>query len=167
MSVGKTSALSGVLLVLSLVGTSARAAEDVSLARLATCQDSWLDWQKTDPAQWKKLRDHFGADFSHRDNDPFGVPKTNLSIGGLRITQAYPSSVGMGVGFSAIVAAPFDVARKAMEKMLAKPLGKCEASDGMKSCELQIADQRTVVVMSGDSPKASSTLVGCYYFYEK
>ena len=33
--------------VFLLIGnSSAWAAEDLSIERLATCQDSWLDWQK-------------------------------------------------------------------------------------------------------------------------
>jgi hypothetical protein len=37
----------------------------------------------------------------------------------------------------------------------------------MRSCELQIAEKRTVMLMAEDDPKATSTLIGCYYFYEK
>jgi hypothetical protein len=37
----------------------------------------------------------------------------------------------------------------------------------MRACELKIADQRTVMLMSGDPPNDKTTLVGCYYLYEK
>ena len=37
----------------------------------------------------------------------------------------------------------------------------------MRSCELEIAEKRTLVLMAEDSAKATTTLVGCYYFYEK
>jgi hypothetical protein len=130
-------------------------------------QDSWLDWQKSDPAQLKKIGDHLHADFSPSGNDPFILPKTNLSIAGLRITQLFPNSVGMGVGFSATVSGSFEAARRSVENLLGKKLGKCDASDGMTSCELEIANERTVMVMAEDSPKSTSTLVGCYYYYEK
>jgi len=43
---------------------------------------------------------------------------------------------------------------------------KCEASDGMHSCELDIAPQRTFTLMAADSDPRH-TLVGCYYYYEK
>ena len=143
------------------------AADDAGIERMATCRDSWFDWNKSDPAQLKKFGDRFRADFSRKGNDPFLVPRKDKRIGGLRITQAFPESVGMGVGFSLTVEAPFDKARQVFEKSLGKKLQKCEASDGMRTCELEIAEKRTFMLMAEDSPKSTTTLVGCYYFYEK
>jgi hypothetical protein len=37
----------------------------------------------------------------------------------------------------------------------------------MRTCELPIAAQRTVTLLSGDPPNDKTTLVGCFYFYEK
>ena len=37
----------------------------------------------------------------------------------------------------------------------------------MRSCELEIADKRTFMMMAPDNQKGSGTLIGCYYFYEK
>ena len=37
----------------------------------------------------------------------------------------------------------------------------------MRTCGLEIAEKRTLMLMAEDSPKATTTLVGCYYFYEK
>jgi hypothetical protein len=54
-----------------------------------------------------------------------------------------------------------------VETIAGKKLAHCESSDNMKSCDLQIADQRTVTLMASDPPDKSGTLVGCYYFYEK
>ena len=73
----------------------------------------------------------------------------------------------MGVGFSVLVDATFDVAKKALEKRLGKPLRECETGDGMQTCGLPIAEQRTVTLMSGVAPNDKQTLVGCFYFYEK
>ena len=157
----------GILIGLVIAVASAWADEDVSLARLATCQESWLDWQTKDPAQLKKFGDHLRAEFSEHGNDAFVVPNANVSIAGLRVTQLFPNSVGMGVGLSVTVDAPFDEARQAVEKAAGKPLGKCETGDGMRSCALQIAEKRTLMLMAEDNPKATTTLVGCYYFYEK
>jgi hypothetical protein len=144
----------------------AHAADDPDIARLATCRDSWLDWKK-DPARLQKFGDHFRSGFSRGGNDPFFVPRTDKSIAGLRIVQAFPESVGMGVGFSVVVGASFEHTRKVMEKVLGKPLTKCEASDGMTTCELEIAEKRTFTLMAEDNSKATKTLVGCYYYYEK
>ena len=90
-----------------------------------------------------------------------------MAIDGLKVTQLFPESVGMGVGFSVLVDATFDTARQALEPKLGKPLRQCESGDGMRICELPIAEQRTVMLMSGDPPNDRTTLVGCYYLYEK
>jgi hypothetical protein len=163
----KIASLAGVTLALSFALVPARAADDPGLARMATCRDSWFDWSKSDPVQMKKFVDHIRTGFTPHDNDPYFLPKAETSIMGLHVTQVYPESVGMGVGFSLIVDAPFDKTRKIFEKALGKPLGKCEASDGMNACELPIAEKRDFTLMAEDSPKSTTTLVGCYYFYEK
>lgn len=149
------------------IAIPASAADDSGLTRMALCQDSWAEWSKGEPKKFEAFRAHVMSQFSRHDNDPYMLPKTSVSVLGLHVAQAFPDSVGMGVGFSLTVDAPFDTARKAMEKALGKTLQKCEASDGMKSCELEIAPQRTVTLMAGDSPNSRQALIGCYYFYEK
>ena len=156
----------GAAAALFFVLTPALAADDVMLTRLATCQDSWLNW-KNDPVQTKKFIDHIGAEFTPHNNDPYFLPKGNISVLGLHVAQAFPQSVGMGLGFSLTVDAPFDKARKVFEKALGKPLKDCETGEDMRTCGLQIAEQRTVTVMAEDNPKSTQTLVGCYYYYEK
>ncbi len=163
----KIPAPAGVLLALVFAAAPVRAGDDAGLARLAICQDSWLDWSKSDTAKAKAFADRFRAGFTPHDNDPYYLPKAEVSVAGLRIVQAYPDSVGMGVGFSLLVSAPFDKARAIFAKALGKPLTECDASEGMKSCELQIAEKRTFMLMAEDSPKSTTTLVGCYYYYEK
>ncbi|MGH6872608.1 MAG: hypothetical protein ACREHE_13990 [Rhizomicrobium sp.] len=155
----------GAALALLLAAPPASAAEDAGLARLALCRDSWLDW-KTDPARIKTFGDRFHGAFTRNGNDPYFVPKSDVSVAGLRVLEAFPDSVGMGVGFSLLVDAPFGKARAIVEHELGKPLGKCDASDGMHACELDIADKRTVTLMAQDN-MPGKTLVGCYYYYEK
>ncbi|HWD48508.1 MAG TPA: hypothetical protein VG309_01195 [Rhizomicrobium sp.] len=155
------------LIALTITGiASASAADDVALQRMALCQDSWFDWQKSDPAKLKAFGERFRTQFQDRQNQPYFLPKSKMSVAGLRVEQAFPDSVGMGVGFSLTVDAPFDVARTTMEKTLGRKLQQCEASDGMHSCALDIADKRSFTIMAMDNEK-SRTLVGCYYFYEK
>ena len=161
----KFAALAGAALL--LVIAPAWGADDVSLARLATCQESWLDLQKSDPAGLQAFGQRLHADFSQHGNDPFVVPRSRIEIAGLRVTQLFPNSVGMGVGFSVTVGAKFDETRRRVEKALGKPLVHCETSDGMRTCALQIAEKRTVMLIAEDNPKAASTLIGCYYYYEK
>jgi hypothetical protein len=161
----KTQWLSGAVIALILI--PAHAADDDGLTRMALCRDSWFEWQKTAPAKLTAFGEHFRAQFSPHGNDPYFLPKTDVFVAGLKVAQVFPQSVGMGVGFSLTVNAPFDVARKAMEKQLGKPLGKCENSDGMKACERDLAPQRSFTIMAEDNPKVTQTLIGCYYFYEK
>jgi hypothetical protein len=157
------------LLTLFLAGLApAQAADNLGLERLAICQDSWLDWKASDPARLKKFIDGFQADFSHNGNDAFFVPKSSQTVAGLPVAQVFPESVGMGVGFSIVVNANFDKTKASLEKKLGKAINKCEPpSDNMRTCELEIAEKKTITLMAEDNPKSTTTLVGCYYFYEK
>ena len=157
----------GLLLTLLVGVMSARGADDPRLENLALCRDSWLDWKTTDPAKLDSFGAFFRSAFTHNGNDAFFAPKSAMVIAGLKVAQVFPDSLGMGVGFSVVVDARFDVARQALEQKLGKPLRQCETGDGMRICELPIAERRTVTLMSGDPPNDKTTLVGCYYFYEK
>jgi hypothetical protein len=157
----------GLLLTLLVGATSASGADDPRVENLALCRDSWLDWKTTDPARLNSLGGFLRSAFAHKGSDAFLVPKSPMAIDGLKVMQVFPESVGMGVGFSALVDATFDVAKQALEQKLGKPLRQCEASDGMRTCQLPIAEQRTMMLMSGDPPNDKTTLIGCYYLYEK
>jgi hypothetical protein len=159
--------LAGVTLALGVLFVPAFAAEDDMLARMALCRDSLFEWQKSEPAKLKAFADSFHAQFSRHDNDPYFLPRAKVSVIGLNVSQAFPGSVGMGVGFSLTVDATFEDTRKALEKALGKPLHKCESGEDMRTCELEIAPQRTVMLMSEDKPGSRHMLIGCYYFYEK
>lgn len=154
-------------LAFSITILPAWAAGDADVTRMALCQDSWIDWQKSDPAKLKTFGEYFRSHYSHKDNDPFAVPNTPTAMIGLHVAQVFPESVGMGVGFSVAVDAPFDQTRKAVENALGKKFTHCEKGDSMTMCELAIAEKRTVTLMAEDSPKAKQTLIGCYYYYER
>ncbi len=145
----------------------AGAAADAGIERMALCRDSWLDWQKAGDPRLPALAAHFRGAYTQNGNDPYFTPKSPTTVLGLRVLQLYPGSVGMGVGLSILVDAPFDKVRASLERTLGKPLKKCDASDGMKTCELEIAEKRTLTLMTQDDPKTKSTLLGCYYYYEK
>ena len=162
MNIARTSGIA-----LQLAMAPAWAAGDLGIERLATCQDSWLDWERSDPAQLKTVLDHIRSDFTEKESDPFWLPKTEKSVAGLRVEQLFPESVGMGVGFSVVVKATFDETRRHIEKTVGKALTKCETGDNMRMCEREIAEKRTLMLMAEDNPKSTSTLVGCYYYYEK
>jgi hypothetical protein len=166
----RAASLAKTLIVLgATIAPAIAAGGDTGVARMATCQDSWLDWKTSDPAKLQAFAAQFGSGYMQGEgaNGQFLIPKTPQTLAGLRITQVFPESVGMGVGFSVTVDAPFDAVRKSVETLLGKKLGKCETSDGMRACELELAPQRTVTVMAGDDPKSHATLVGCFYLYEK
>ena len=157
----------GLLLTLLVGAAPALAADDPRIENLALCRDSWLDWKKSDPVQLNSFVAFVGSAFTHKDNDAFFTPKSAMTLDGLKVTQVFPQSVGMGLGFSVLVDASFDVAKQALEAKLGKSLGQCQAGEGMRTCELQIAEQRTVMLLSGDPPNDKTTLIGCYYYYEK
>jgi hypothetical protein len=154
-----------VSLALLLSVVPARAADDL-LQRLATCQDSWLD-MKSDPDKIKQFVESFNAAFVQKQDAPSFVPKTRMLVAGLPVTEAYPESVGMGVGFSVVVDANFEKSKGALEKMTGKSLKQCETGDGMRTCALEIAEKRTLVIMADSDGKSGTTLLGCYYYYEK
>ena len=153
--------------LLSVVVPS-HAADNLGIERLALCQDSWLEWKDRNPAQLTKFIDSFRSDFRQRkDTDAFFVPKSSMTVAGLPVAQVFPESIGMAVGFSVVVNANFDQARKAIETRIARPLKECEVGDSMRTCALQIAEKKTVTLMASDNAKSMTALFGCYYFYEK
>lgn len=157
----------GPILTLLVVAMPAWGASNPRVENLALCRDSWLDWKSTDPAKLESFGAFLRSDFAQNGNDGSFTPKSAMAIDGLKVTRVFPGSLGMGLGFSVLVDSPFDVARQAIERELGMPLRDCETGDGMRTCELSIAEQRTVMLVSSDPPNDKTTLVGCYYFYEK
>ena len=158
-----------VALALATLVQPVSASDDAAITRMALCRDSWIEWTKTDPKTFEAFRGHVTSLFAPHGNDPYWLPKakTKVSVVGLNVSQLFPQSVGMGVGFSLTVDAPFDVAREAAKKVLGKTPEHCESSDGIKSCETAIGHQRTFMLMAENGRKSRETLIGCYYFYEK
>ncbi len=157
--------LAGVLLACVMSVVPVRAADDL-VERLATCQTSWLDW-KDDPVQTHALAETFNATFVQKPDGNTWVPRSRVLVAGLPVVQAFPDSVGMGVGFSVIVDASFDKTRQSLEKAVGKSLGHCETSDNMRTCDLELGEKRTLTLMSGDNGKGKTTLLGCYYYYAR
>ncbi len=153
---------------LSLYGSAVLPAQKpaIDLERLASCKDSWLDW-KDDPVRGPAYAESIRAAFRQQDNEAFVVPISKMTAAGLPVTQVYPGSVGMAVGFSMIVDAPFDRAKKAFEQIIGKPIMKCETGEGMRTCELELGEKKTFTMLADSTGKIKTTLVGCFYFYEK
>lgn len=156
------------LLSLGLAHTpsTAQTKDDASVLRLLTCQDSWLEW-KSDPVKQQLFVDALKANFKQNDRDGSFVPLRPMSILGHEIFQLYPQSVGMGLGYSVIVNASFDAAKASLEKQMGKPFDHCQTASEGKSCERELAKQKTVMMMEGSRGSKPRTLFGCYYLYEK
>jgi hypothetical protein len=155
MSLVNVAPLAGVLTIFLVTVSPACAADNLSIERLATCQDSWLDWKESDPVQLKKFADSFRSDFLRKEKDSFFVPKSNQTVVGLSVAQVFPESIGMAVGFSVVVNANFDSTKTSLAKKIGKSLSKCEPpSDNMRTCELEIGEKKTILLMAEDNVKA-------------
>ena len=161
----KLLAVATLMTVFAAAPPTAAAADDTQFQRLALCRDSWLDW-KSDDAKMSALVDYFETRLVRDRKGAGGSPKASTQVLGLPVIKVYPQSVGMGVGFSLVVDAEFSRARAAIEQQLGKPMA-CAASDGMRSCDLSVGAQRTAILMTGENGNAKTSLVGCYYYYEK
>jgi hypothetical protein len=146
-------------------GPTAHAADEPQLQRLALCQDSWLDW-KDDEARMARFASHFESRFERSPQGDAFAPKAPVQALGRTVTQVYPQSVGMGVGFSLVVNADFAQARAAIEQQLGKPMN-CTTGEGVRSCELKLGPKKTALLMNGQNGQAKTSLVGCYYFYQQ
>lgn len=144
---------------------NAQAADEPQLQRLVSCQDSWLDW-KNDSARMARFADYFESSFERSAEGDAFKPKSSTKVLGHEVSQVYPQSVGMGVGFSAIIDAGFTQARAGIEQQLGKPM-TCALSDGVRACEIKLGDKRTALLMTGQNGQAKTSLVGCYYFYQQ
>jgi hypothetical protein len=146
--------------------TADNSADDAQLTRLASCADSWYDWSREQPQRLQGFAQAFGERFAQVPKEPAFTPRAPLRLLGLPVLQAFPDSVGMGLGFSVRVKANFEDARLAMEKQLGRPM-TCERSDGMMACELPLGEKRTALLMTPLQGRDSqSSLLGCYYFYQ-
>jgi hypothetical protein len=154
-------------LCLSLSSGLASTAADELFDQLVTCRVSWLDW-KDDPVQGRKFADAIHAAFVQQPRGPAWTPKNPVTVLGMPVVEAFPESVGMGVGFSVTVDATFEQARGQMEKSAGKTFKECDRGEGMRTCELMVAEKRTLFLLSGESGKGkTTTLIGCYYFYAR
>ena len=100
-------------------GTPAKPREStINLERMAACQDSWLDW-KDDPARANAYVDSFNTAFRQREGNAAFTPIAKMTAADLPVAQVYPGTIGMGVGFSLTLDAPFDRTKKAFEQILA------------------------------------------------
>jgi hypothetical protein len=154
------------IFIILVMGISARAADDNNIERMATCQDSWFEW-KNEPSKLQDFTKHIKSTFVEKENSAFLVPKSEISVFGLKIVQLFPGSIGMAVGFSVIVEADFKKTRASLQKRLKNTFEKCETDDNMLTCELEIGEKKTILLLAEEDGKVVKTLFGCFYYYEK
>lgn len=153
-------------LLLASAGSADLHAEGVpQLQRLALCQDTWFDW-KDDARRMQSYSNYFETKFDGSASDGSFTPKSPTTAFGGRVSHVYPGSVGTGVGFSLTVNADHAQLRAGIEKQLGKAM-TCETGEGTRACELQLGPNKTVLLMTDQNGRAQSSLVGCYYYYEK
>lgn len=143
----------------------AHAGDEPQLQGLALCQDSWFDW-KDDEARMARFGGFFNSLFERSKQGDAFAPKSPLRVLGRAVTQVYPQSVGMAVGFSVALDADLAQARSSVEKQLGKPM-VCSTSESVTACELKLGPKKTVVLMTAQNGLAKTSLLGCYYFYQQ
>lgn len=137
-----------------------------TLQKLATCEDSWYDLRR-DAARMQAIGAALRAQFTPQDRNPAWKPNGPVSWLGAEVLELTPESVGMGLGFAVTLKSPLASVQPAYERQLGQALGRCEVGDGMRTCELKLADKRTAVLMAPLNKPELGTLVGCYYFYQQ
>lgn len=153
------------LLSVSPVHAAGATAADPELLALATCKDSWLDWQSS-PAKGEAMHRFIESGFTERGDGGY-APKQPMTLLGLPIEAVYPESIGMAVGFSVTLRAPLATLKSAAGKQVGHALTGCADGAEMSGCEEPIAEKKTLMVMADGDGKAARSLVGCGYYYEK
>ena len=155
------------LLAAALLMTSAvDAADNKTIVAMATCQDSWLDWVPGSGQSEKFVRDMKQSFTQKPDADAY-TPLRPTTYLGRQITAVQPESVGMALGFSLAVEASFGDMKKAIENHMKKTFEKCNPSGDGNSCEMEIAEKKTIFLMGSADKTQRGVLTGCYYYYEK
>lgn len=158
--------LATIFMLSSFVVSNAHAENDKLWMQLATCQESWLDWGKSSP-KIDDFRRQISADFKQKGGGASFAPIKSVSILGHNVTEVYPDSIGMGVGFSVMVDTEFDKVKASLEAQVGKVIGQCSKEGDSRSCEHTFAEKKTLLLMEGGRGKNAKTLFGCYYFYAK
>ena len=153
-------------LLCALLFSTAWAADDAQVLPLVTCQDSWMEWEKSS-SKVDEFRKQFSANFKQTGRGASFAPNQPTTILGHRVNEVYPDSIGMGVGFSVLVDAQFDSVKASLERQVGKALSKCSKEGDSRSCEYTFAEKKTLLLLEGGRGKSAQTLFGCYYFYAK
>jgi hypothetical protein len=140
-------------------------AEERRLGQLATCQESWLGW-RDDERRMTEYIEGFEADYTRSEEEPAFLPRGPSKVLGFPLIKVYPQSVGTGVGFSLQLVGSLAQVRAQVEQVLGKSLD-CSVSDEVMSCGFEIDPKRTITLAADGDGTGKTSLLGCFYYYEK
>lgn len=156
--------------VLATFGTPRQASAATELPallqRLATCEDSWLDWRR-DQTRMSAFADALRAHFKPQDRSPVWVPLHPIRWLGAEVLEITPESIGMGLGFGITLKAPLPKLKAGFERAVGQPMKSCGQGDGMSTCESELAPKKTAMMAAPSSKPELGTLLGCYYYYQQ
>ena len=154
------------LTMLAFSGIAHAAEPQDTLSRMASCQESWMD-MRNDAVRGQKFGEVIQAHFVQVDRAPIWKPRQPMTWLGQPVIEVTPQNLGIGLGFAVTVKGVSDAVKPAYEKLVGQALANCGKSDGLLTCDLQIAKQRTAMLMAPLKKPELGTMLGCFYFYEK
>lgn len=158
----------GLCLGTAALATPAEAVEpNDSLQRMVTCQDSWLEFER-DPRRAERIIDVLETHFRPNGRPSMLVPRNGAKLMGYPIVDITPENVGIGLGFGVTVKAPLEEVRKSYETALGRKMNECKREEeGMTVCTVEIARQKTAMLITPTKRPEVGTLMGCFYKYER
>jgi hypothetical protein len=136
------------------------------LERMATCEDSWLDW-RDDPARTKAFAEGLKVSFEQRGKGPSLAPRGRTTFLRMPVLKVFPDTIGMARGFSILLYAMFDDAKALLEQGYSTHLDNCQTSAGTRMCSREIGENKTLLVMGDTGANRHQTLLGCFYNNDK
>ena len=122
---------------------------------------------RDDPVRAQKFAEVIKTHFVQPDRAAILKPRQPMTWLGQPVIEITPQNLGIGLGFAVTVKAVSDAVKPAYEKLVGQGLANCGNSEGLLTCDHQIATQRTAMLMAPLTKPERGTLLGCFYFYEK
>lgn len=139
---------------------------DPLLQRLATCKDSWLDWQRDD-ASMERFVEALEKQFRRDEKKRIHVPRSGVRFLGHPVTEVIPQNMGIGLGFGVTLKAPMADVRPNFEQAIGKKFEMCQADGGLTTCAVEIGPRKTAMLVAPTDRPEIGTQVGCFYNYQR
>jgi hypothetical protein len=167
MSVVNVCPLAGVLTISLVAVIPAWAADNLRIERFATCQDSRLDWKKSDPPQLKNLLRAFNQIFRGRRKIHSLFQNQTRLLLDFRLFRCSPRILVWRLVCRSWLKQILTPPKRARRKDRQVVSVNATPSDNIRTCELEIGEKKTSLLMTEDNVKSKTTLLGFYYFYAK